>query len=71
MIPADALIFLFSEMSRPTLGPNQHLSKWVPGFLLRIKQPECAVDCSLTSSAEVQNEWSYTSSGNRDNIPSP
>jgi len=55
-------IFLFSAMSRPTLGPNHPLSERVPGFFPRIKQPGCAVDCSSPSSVEVKNEWSYTSS---------
>jgi hypothetical protein len=31
------------------------------GFFLLVKRPGCEVNQSPTSSAEVKNEWSYTS----------
>jgi hypothetical protein len=43
-------------------GPTQPPIQWVPGALsLGVKWPGREVDHSPPSSAEVKNEWSYTS----------
>jgi hypothetical protein len=49
---------LFSKSSVPGLGHTQPPLQWVPGFF---SGAECVVDRSRLSSAEVKNEWSYTS----------
>jgi hypothetical protein len=55
-------IFLFTTASRMALGPTQPPIQWVTGVLsLRIKRPGRETDHSPPSSAEVKNEWSYTS----------
>jgi hypothetical protein len=49
-------IFLFTTVSRKSLGPAQ------PGDLsLALKRPGRETDHSPTSSTEVKNMWSYTS----------
>jgi hypothetical protein len=51
-------IFLFTAALRPTQPPIQ----WVAGALsLGVKRPGREVNHSPPSSAEVKNEWSYTS----------
>jgi hypothetical protein len=50
-------IFLFSKTSKPGLGPTQPPIKFVPAFL----RYGIEVDHLPPSSAEVKNEWSYTS----------
>jgi hypothetical protein len=48
---------------KPALWPTQPPIQWVPGFLsLGIKWSRHEADHSPPSSAEVKNEWSYTSS---------
>jgi hypothetical protein len=55
-------IFLFATVSRPALGFTQPLTQCVPGALsLGVKWPGREADHSPPSSAEVKNEWSYTS----------
>jgi hypothetical protein len=47
-------IFLFTNASRPALGPTQPPVQWVPGALsLGIKQPGREAEHSPPSSAEV------------------
>lgn len=60
-IPAPTQIFLSSKSSRPVWGPLSPLfdSYWV--YFPRVKQPGCDVDHSSPSGAEVQNQWSHTS----------
>jgi len=54
--------FLLATASRPTLGPNQPPFQWVPGVLTpEVKWTVREVDHSPPSSADVKNEWSYTS----------
>ena len=53
-------VFLFSKASRPAMGPTQTPVQWIPGVFPRVKRPGRQVDHS--SSAEVMNEWSCTSS---------
>jgi hypothetical protein len=53
--------FLFSKTSRPALGPIQLLIQWAPAFLPEGEQPGREVNPSPPASAEVKNEWSYTS----------
>jgi hypothetical protein len=53
-------IFLFTTVPRPALGPTQPPIQWVPGALsLGVQRPERETDHS--SSAEVKNAWTYTS----------
>jgi hypothetical protein len=55
-------IFLFATVSRQALGPTQPAIQWVPGALsLGVKRPGYEPDHTPPSSAEVKNEWSYTS----------
>jgi hypothetical protein len=44
-------------------GPPILLFSGYRGYFLVIKQPGRDVDYSVPSSAEVKNEWSYTSTG--------
>jgi hypothetical protein len=49
-------IFLFSVVSRPTLGPIQPPIQWVPGVLsLGVKWQGCEADHSPPCSVEVKN----------------
>jgi hypothetical protein len=53
---------LMTTTSRTTLGPTQPPIQWVPEALsLGVKRPGIEADHSPPSSAEVKNEWSYTS----------
>jgi hypothetical protein len=55
-------IFLFTTAFRTALGPTQPPIQWARGVLsLGVKRPEREADHSHPSSAEVKNEWSYTS----------
>jgi len=55
-------IFLFTTASRTALGPTQAPIQWVTGSLsLEVKRPGREADHSHTSSAEVKNAFSYTS----------
>jgi len=52
----------FTTSSRPTLGSIQRPIQWVPGALsLQVNLPGREADHSPPFSAEVKNEWSYTS----------
>jgi hypothetical protein len=54
-------IFLFTTVSRTALGPTQPPIQWVPRALsLRVKRSGREADPSPPSSAEVENERSYT-----------
>jgi hypothetical protein len=54
---------LLSKTSRQALGLIQTLIQWVPERVFqRIKRPGREVHHSLSFGAEVENEWSYTSS---------
>jgi len=54
-------ISIFSAMSRQFLVPNQHSIQWaMVGSFLEVKWP-VHVNHVLPSSAEVKNEWGYTS----------
>jgi hypothetical protein len=55
-------IFLFTTASRLALGPSLPPIQWVPGAVyLGVKRSGCEADHSPQSSAEVKNEWNYTS----------
>jgi hypothetical protein len=54
--------FLLFAAYRPALGPTQPHIQWVPvALFLWIKRPGREADHSPSSSAEVENAWSYTS----------
>ena len=56
------ILILFSNTSRPVLWPTQLLDHWVPGYRSQwVKRQRHEADHSPASSAEVKNEWSYTS----------
>jgi hypothetical protein len=58
-------IFLFTTASRTALGSTQPPIQRLPGaFSLGVKQPGREADHSPPSSAEIKNEWSYTSTPN-------
>ena len=54
-------IYLFTKISRPALKPNQRPVTWIPAVLSQLKQPRRKSYHSPPPSAEVKNEWSYTS----------
>jgi hypothetical protein len=55
-------IFLLTTASRPALGPTQPPVQWVQEALsLGVKRPGHEADHIPSSSAEVKNTWSYTS----------
>jgi hypothetical protein len=55
-------ICLFTTTSRTALRPTQPPIQWVPGVLsLGVKRPGREAKHWPPSSAEVKNEWSYTS----------
>jgi len=61
------IFLLFATMSRLALGSTQPLIHCVLGTLaLGLKQLGHEADHSCPSSAEVKNEWSYTST-----LPNP
>jgi hypothetical protein len=56
------MISLSSTASRLALGPTQpHIQCVLEALSLEVKQPGCETDCSSPSTAEIKNEWSYTS----------
>ena len=56
------ILFLFSKWFRPHSGPSKTLIKLVPEFLSPvIKRTRWEVDHSTPCSAQVKNEWSFTS----------
>jgi hypothetical protein len=55
-------IFLFTIVSRPTLGPKKPPTQWVPGALtLGLKRLGREADHSPPSTIDVKNVCSYTS----------
>ena len=54
-------VFSPSRMSRPAGGPTQPPFQWVTETLVEVKRLWSESGHSSPSSAEVQNEWSYTS----------
>jgi hypothetical protein len=58
----DLGIILFSNASRPALGPTQPSIQWVPGPVSSgVKRPGLDADYLHPSSAVVKNAWRYTS----------
>jgi hypothetical protein len=54
--PWDGEVFLFSTVSRRTLGPTQPPIQWVPGPIPWLKkQPGCEADHLPSSNVEVKN----------------
>jgi hypothetical protein len=51
----------FLHLSRPALGPTQPPVQRVPGLSREKKRPERATDNPPPPSAEVENEYSYSS----------
>jgi hypothetical protein len=61
LIPDGQRIFLFTAMSRPTLGPAQSPIQWVPGAVsLGLEELGSVADHLPPSSAEVKNVESCT-----------
>jgi hypothetical protein len=61
-IPEQLGISFFTTTARPALRPTQPPLQWVPGALSpEGRRPGRETDHSPPSSAEVKNEWSYTS----------
>jgi len=60
-IPVGERAFLFSTKHGLALGPTQLPNQWVLDSFAGVKCPQCEVKCSLPSSDEVKNKWSYTS----------
>jgi hypothetical protein len=59
-------MFLFTTVSRPSLGPTHPHIQWVPGALsLEIKRPGREADHSLLSSVAVKIATRYTSTPQR------
>ena len=56
----EKYFYLFSETSRPSLGPNQPPINGHRGSFQAVQRPGRDVQRSLPSSAEVKNKWSYT-----------
>jgi len=54
-------MFLFSNASRLAKAPTQRSVQSVPGQSVFIRQPGREAEHSFPLSAEVYNEWSYTS----------
>jgi hypothetical protein len=55
-------ILLFTTAFRPALEPTQPPVQWVTGALsLGLRQPGRETDHSPSSTPEVKNVWSYTS----------
>jgi hypothetical protein len=55
-------MFLLTTASRRVLGPTKPPIQWAPSALsLGVKLPGREADHSSSSSAEVKNAWSYTS----------
>ena len=59
-IPADERHFSLRNVSTGSRA-KQLLFRWVPGFFLGEKQFELEVDHAPPYSAEVKNDWIYTS----------
>jgi hypothetical protein len=54
--------FLFSTLSRPTVGSTETPIQWVPGALSpEVKRPVRKADQSPPTSGEVKKMWIYTS----------
>ena len=51
---------LFSEISRPAVGPIEPPTRWVPGFFLAGKEAMTWCWPLTSNSTEVKNVWSYT-----------
>jgi hypothetical protein len=61
-VPAGAGNFSLNHRVQNGSGPTQPPIQWVPGALsLGLKRPGRESDHSPPFSAEVKNEWSYTS----------
>jgi len=55
-------MFLFSKAVRPVLRRKQLLMQWAPGELSSgLKRPRPEAGRLSTSSAVVNNDWTYTS----------
>jgi hypothetical protein len=60
--PVGLGIFLFTTACRRALGPTKPPIQWVQGALsLEVKRPEREAHHSPSSTAEVKNAWSCTS----------
>jgi len=60
-IPAEVRCFPFSKTVQTGLGPIQPPSQWLSEFTSGVKRLQHEADRSPPTSAEVKNQWSYTS----------
>ena len=62
-IRLDMLKRFFSSLNRPDhfLDPPSYLFNSYRGTFSTVRRPGCDVDHSRPSSADIKNEWSYTS----------
>jgi len=55
------VIFLFTTVSRPAVGPTHPCIQWIPGALsLGVKRPGREAGHSSPTRVKVKNMWSYT-----------
>jgi hypothetical protein len=59
-IPAGTRHFS-PKPTKPSVVPTQPPTLWVPTDISRVKQSRCELDHKPPRSAQVKNEWSYTS----------
>jgi hypothetical protein len=59
--PGSGKRFFSSSKVRLSLGPTHPSVQWVLRFFLEVKWPGPIVNHSPSSSAKVENAWSYTS----------
>jgi hypothetical protein len=68
-IPTSTWDFIFSRNVQTESGAHPDPYSMCNGLLSRgIDRPRCEVDQSSPSSAEVKNEWSYTSSWRKEGL---
>ena len=62
LIPGEGKeIFLVHKTPRPILKTTQTSIQWCQGSITEVKRPRSEAEHTTLFSAEVKNEWSYTS----------
>jgi hypothetical protein len=57
-------IFIFSELPRPAMGPPSFLLNEYRAYFSAVKRAGCVEYHSPPSTAQIKNEWSYSSTPN-------